>query len=374
MRILVVNWQDKSHPQSGGAESHLHSIFSRIAAKGHHVTLLCCGHGKAPHRETCDGINIVRIGRRPWFNYIVPLWWTLVGKGLKFDIVIDDINKLPFFTPRFVRKIPILAIIHHFFGDSIYQQAGRLTGKYVLWFEKQIPRVYANIPICVVSESTKQECIDRGIPDKNIHIIYNGIDASLFPFEVTTKATTETLVYFGRLKRYKSIDHILHAMVKVREQFPNVVLDVIGTGDDQTALEEIATALGLIDVVRFHGFVEDSEKAKHLSRAYIDLNPSVKEGWGITNIEANACGTPVISADVPGLRDSVKHEYSGMLYPYGDIDELARLICLVLADASLRERLSMNAIEWARRFTWDAAAQQMLELCADVIQQRRQKK
>ncbi len=81
-----------------------------------------------------------------------------------------------------------------------------------------------------------------------------------------------------------------------------------------------------------------------------------------------------LSADVPGLRDSVKHEYSGMLYPYGDIDELARLICLVLADASLRERLSMNAIEWARRFTWDAAAQQMLELCADVIQQRRQKK
>lgn len=99
MRILVINWQDKSHPQSGGAESHLHSIFSRIAAKGHHVTLLCCGHGKAPHREICDGINIVRIGRRPWFNYIVPLWWTLVGKGLKFDIVIDDINKLPFFTP-----------------------------------------------------------------------------------------------------------------------------------------------------------------------------------------------------------------------------------------------------------------------------------
>jgi glycosyltransferase involved in cell wall biosynthesis len=92
----------------------------------------------------------------------------------------------------------------------------------------------------------------------------------------------------------------------------------------------------------------------------------MKEGWGITTIEANACGTPVIAADVPGLRDAVAAGQSGLLYPFGNIEMLADRIAAVIEDSILRQQLSEGAVRWAQRFSWDKSAEQMLKLCERV--------
>ncbi len=366
MHFLVINWQDRTHPQAGGAEVHLHEIFGRIARQGHRVTLLCCAHRGARSREPLDGMSVIRIGRRPWFNYIVPLWWLLNYRKLDVDIVVEDINKLPFFTPKYVRK-PILALVHHFFGNSIFSEVGTFAGRYVQWFEKRIPIVYGQTPLCTVSESTRQECIELGFAPHNVHVIHNAIDPRYFPMKVTAKAQVPTLVYFGRLKRYKSVDHILRAMVILRKQIPNIRLEVLGTGDEQQSLEQLAATLGLTSAISFRGFVSNEQKSKYLSTAHLAVNPSIKEGWGITNIEANASGTPVVSADVPGLRDSVRPNVSGVLYPYGNIEELARIIHQLLSDSAELQRLSEGAVAWASTFTWDASAEQMLALCENIV-------
>lgn len=366
MRILVVNWQDRTHPQSGGAEVHLHEIFGRIAAMGHDVTLLCCGHDGAKAEELLDGIRVIRVGRRPTFNYSVPLWWMSHGAGQKFDIVVDDINKIPFYTPLYVKR-PILALVHHFFGDSIFREVGWAAGMYVKVFEDRIARVYRSTPICVVSESTKNECIDRGIPAGNISVVYNAIDHRRFPMRVTEKAGVPTIVYFGRLKKYKSIDHVITALKNVRETIPDARLEILGTGDERSELERLVQSLGLSDAVTFHGFVNDDEKSRFLSSAHVVVNSSIKEGWGITNIEANACGTPVISADVPGLRDSVRNGTSGLLYPYGDISALSKVLTRILVDHAERQRLSDGAVAWASTFTWERSAREMLDICERTI-------
>lgn len=367
MNILVINWQDRTHPQAGGAEAHLHEIFSRIVAKGHTVTLLCCSHHGAVARETLDGIHIVRIAARPWFNYAVPVWWKLVGQRNNYDIVVDDINKLPFFTPLFVKK-PILALVHHFFGESIFREVGRVAGNYVLWFEKRIPTVYGSTDICTVSDSTRQECLDVGIKPDRLHLIHNAINQSQYPMKVANKSANPSLVFFGRLKRYKSVHHILEALPIVRKTFPTIRLEILGTGSEQEHLEQQVKQLGLTDQVTFHGYVDDTQKADFLSFAHLAINPSIKEGWGITNIEANACGTPVISADVPGLRDSVQPGTSGLLYEYGNVEQLAELIVSTLGDSAEYDRLCNGAVEWASRFTWDRSADEMLTLCEQVIQ------
>ncbi len=366
MHILVINWQDKSHPQAGGAEVHLHEIFGRIASKGHTVTLVSCGFKGAPRREIADGINIIRIGRRPWFNFAVPVWWLMNGMRKSYDIVVDDINKLPFFSPLFVRK-PILVLLHHFFGKSIFSEIGWLPGSYVRLFERMIPVVYAKNMLCVVSESTRKECLEQGFASEQIHVIHNAINVSLFPMKVTEKAPQPTIVYFGRLKRYKSIDHLLRALVLVQRRFPTVRLQILGTGDDQRRLERLAGELGIQNSVDFFGFVPDKQKSTLLSAAHLAVNPSVKEGWGITNIEANACGTPAISADSPGLRDSVRDGESGRLYPYGDIEKLSEIIVELLTNVDEYQRLCTGAVAWASRFTWEASAASMLELCDRVI-------
>ena len=366
MRLLVINWQDRTHPQAGGAEVHLHEIFSRIVALGHDVTLLCCGYEGAMERETLDGINVIRIGSRNTFNYSVPLWWRREGKHTLPDMVIDDINKIPVFAPLFMKR-PMLAIIHHFFGSSIFKEVGLLPGLYVRLFEDRIPLVYRNVPVCVVSESTKKECIERGMDARRISVIYNGIDHRMYPMSVSDKADVPTVVSFGRLKKYKSVDHIIQAMAIVRETLPNVRLDVMGTGDELPELERLVDFHDMRNTVTFHGFVTDDRKASLLSKAHVMVNASVKEGWGITNIEANASGTPVISADVPGLRDSVREGQSGLLYEYGNIEVLAGLITRILVDHHERQRLSEGAVAWASTFTWERAAREMLDLCESTV-------
>lgn len=365
MRLLVINWQDRTHPQAGGAEVHLHEIFGRIAQQGHHVTLLCCHYKGAKHYETLDGIRIVRVGARATFNYVVPLWWVLIGRKRGYDLVVDDINKLPFFTPMYV-GVPKLAIVHHLFADTIFSEVGKAAGTYVQWFEQRIPQVYKNTPICVVSTSTKTECTELGLPEKSLHVIHNGIDHSQYPMRIADKATQPTAVYFGRLKRYKSVDHIIRAMSIVVDQLPNAQLRILGTGDQSESLKSLTRELGLQNNIHFSGYVTDTQKLESLSSAHVAVNSSVKEGWGITNLEANACGTPVISANVPGLRDSVLADRSGQLYPYGNVERLAELMLQVLSDATLRVRLSEGALEWAKKFSWDSSANQMLDLCRRI--------
>ena len=366
MHILILNWQDRTHPQAGGAEVHLHEIFGRIAGMGHRVTLFCCRHDGAASHETIDGIDVIRQGARPTFNYVVPRWYKANVDVLQPDIVIDDINKIPFFTPRFVRR-PLLAIIHHFFGSTIYREAGLLSGMYVKHFEDRIGRVYGKIPICTVSESTRRECIERGLDAGSIRVIHNAIDQHAFPMRVGVKDDQPTVTYFGRLKKYKSVDHLLRAFAVVRQRIPGARLNVLGSGDYRPALEALGRELGIADAVTFFGYVSDADKVRLLSSSHVVVNTSIKEGWGITNIEANACGTPVVCADVPGLRDSVRMGESGLLYPYGNVDALAGILTRVLIDDAERRRLSDGALAWASTFTWARSAREMLDLCTNVV-------
>lgn len=366
MRIVIFNWQDRTHPQAGGAETHLHEIFGRLAAKGHDITLVACHYPGAQYEEMIDCIRVIRIGSRSTYNFAVPLWWYRRGRHEGYDLVVDDINKIPLLTPLFVNQ-PVLALIHHLFGSAIFTEAGPVAGSYVWLAERLIPVVYRSTPTVVVSNSTRIECVESGLRDENISIVHNGVDVKKYPMSVGSKAAAPTISYFGRLKRYKSVDHVIRAFAVAVKDVPNAKLDIIGRGDDEDRLRSIVSELGLQANVTFHGFVDDQQKVELLSLAHAVVNPSKKEGWGITNIEANACGTPVISADSPGLRDSVSNDVSGLLYPYGDIEVLAQKFVTILTDSNLRTTLSEGAVRWARQFSWDQSAHHMEEICQRTI-------
>ena len=94
------------------------------------------------------------------------------------------------------------------------------------------------------------------------------------------------------------------------------------------------------------------------------MNPSAKEGWGLTNVEANACGTACVAADSPGLRDSVQDGRTGLLYPWGDVDALADRLIQLLTNPARRATMEVNGLAWAASLTWDrcgAASQRLIE-------------
>ncbi len=368
MKILIFNWQDIRNPLGGGAEVHLHEIFSRVARRGHGVTLYCCRFPGAPHEERIDGIRIIREGGRNLFNFRVPFRYWSRFRHEGYDVVIDDMNKIPFFTPLFVKE-PLVILIHHLFGTSIFREAALPAALYVTLAERAAVAVARGrqVPFFVVSQSTRREMIDRGIAPERISIVENCVDHERYRRGDVPRSASPLIGYFGRLKKYKSVDHLLRAFAIVRKSSPGVRLVVIGEGDARPGLEAAARQLGIDADVRFTGYVDEEEKVRLLQQVWFLVNTSSKEGWGLTVIESNACGTPVIGSDVPGLRDAIRDGETGMLYPYGDITRLTETMNLLLGDGDLRRRLSAAAAEWAATFNWDLVAERTIELLRQRI-------
>jgi glycosyltransferase involved in cell wall biosynthesis len=222
----------------------------------------------------------------------------------------------------------------------------------------------------VVSESTKQELVEKGIPESGIDIVYNAVDHTMYKPSLEPKPTEPLIGYVGRIKRYKKIDYLLEALTIVLKHFPGTRLMLAGSGDYLPSLVSLAARLHISDRVEFMGFVSEEAKIAMLQRAHVVVNPSSKEGWGVTVIEANACGTPVIASDVQGLRDAVVDGKTGFLVPFGDVDGFARRMLEVLSNKELRKSLSDEAVAHARRFNWDDSADAVLRIIEEVISGR----
>ncbi|MEP6473034.1 MAG: glycosyltransferase family 4 protein [Gemmatimonadota bacterium] len=358
MNILLVNWQDRDNPMAGGAEIHLFEIFRRIAAKGHRVRLVCSGWEGGASRGVVDGIEVERVGSRNSF--------TLKGRGAvrqalaaeRPDILVEDINKVPLFLPT-LSRLPFVAIVPHLFGETAFQEASIPAASFVWLMERPIPWLYRRAAFHVISESTRDDLVARGVAAGRIRVIHPGVDTSdLTPGPPGGRTPAPSFLYVGRLRRYKGVETAVRALALVRQIRPDAVLDIAGRGDDQPRLQSLAAELGVESAVRFHGFVTEAAKRELLRRTWANIFPSAKEGWGITNVEAAACGTPSLASDSPGLRDSVRHGQTGYLVPHGNADALAARMTELAQDPSLVARLGSAAREFAESLTWDAAAAQ----------------
>jgi len=367
LRIFVANWRDIRHPEAGGAEVHLHEIFRRLAAGGHQVTLLASRFPGAAAEEMVDGIHTVRTGGREDFNFHVPVAWRRRFARERFDVVVDDINKIPFMTPLYVRR-PILAQTHHFFRETVYREAPWPVASYVYTSERLVPWIYRGVRFATVSPSTRDELARWGIPPGRIAIIYNAVDHARYRPDPALRSPAPTITYLGRLKRYKRVDLVVRALPAILARVPEARLCMVGSGDFEPELRRLAADLGIAERVEFAGFVSEAEKIRHLAESWVVVNPSSKEGWGVTVIEANACGTPVVAARVPGLRDAVRDGESGILLDPANAATFAEAITRILEDRTLRARLTAGAIAWASRFTWDESARATESLLRRVIE------
>lgn len=357
MRILVVNWLDRLNPQAGGAEIHLHEIFGRLARRGHEVTVLASGWEGAPAADTVDGMQIHRVGGRWSFAWKAPGAARRLIASTDPHVVVEDLNKVPLFLPRHTRK-PLVLLVHHLFGATAFREAAPPVAAATWLLERPVGRVYREVPVVAVSWSTATDLESRGIPTRHIQVIPNGVDASAFSPGVP-RAEEPTLLYLGRLKRYKRVDLILRAVARLRDLGTQVRLVVAGTGDHAGALEALSEKLGLKDQVAFPGFVSDERKGELLASAWVHVLTSPREGWGIVNLEAAAAGTPTVASDSPGLRDSVVDGETGLLVPHGDVEALATALQQLLQDGELRERMGLAGRAFSQGFTWDAASRQM---------------
>jgi len=268
---------------------------------------------------------------------------------------------VPCFVPVFIRRTPTAVMIPHLFGKTAFTELPWLMAAYAYALEQPIPRVYRQCLFWALSKTTAEDLLGRGIAEQRIEVIYPGFNEELLkPDPQVEKTPYPSLIYIGRLKRYKRVDLIISATAKLLAQFPDTHLFIAGTGDHEKELRAQVASLGLEKSVEFCGFVSEARKRELLQMAWIGAQTSTIEGWGLGVIEAAACGTPTVASDSPGLRESVRDGETGILVPHGDIDALADRVSRLLENAELRETMGTAARAWARQFSWEEMARRSL--------------
>jgi glycosyltransferase involved in cell wall biosynthesis len=356
VRVLLVNWQDIENPHAGGAELHLFELFARLVAKGHQIRLVCSGWKGATPQALVRGIAVERHGSRHSFALAGP---EAVREALRrepWDIVVEDINKLPLYLCR-LTSLPFCAIVPHLFGSTAFREAAWPMAALVVLAERPLAAGYRRAGFHAISESTRDDLVRRGVARERIRVIHPGSGAeACAPAGALDRTPAPTFLYVGRLRRYKGVEVAIRALALARKERSDLTLDIAGTGDDAARLQALGHRLGLAAAVRFHGYVDEARKQQLFRAAWANVFPSPKEGWGLTVMEAAACGTPSLASNSPGLRDSVQDGVTGYLLPHGDPTALAGRMLALAADPGLVTQLGKAARLAALAWSWDAAA------------------
>ncbi len=363
--LLAINFRDPAHPEAGGAELHLEEILLEAVRRGVRVTWLASGFPGGAAESEHRGMRIVRRGTWWNFNLVVPgvLRREFAGANAP-DLIVEDINKAPCFAAQ-ATGAPVAVVIPHLFGTTAFQEANPLVASYVVALEWLIPSLYARSRYVVISESTRDDLIARGVRREKITVVHCGLNHDRYRLDPAVgKSAAPTLLFVGRLRKYKGLDWVLRVLPRVLERVPGARLEIVGDGPWQPELVKQAAARGVAHAVAFRGFLPFAEKVKLMQSAWAVVQPSPKEGWGLTVVEAGACGTAVVAADSPGLRDSVRRDETGLLVPYDDDAALADALVRVLGDTALRDRLASAGVTWASRFRWDDCARRSLDALA----------
>jgi glycosyltransferase involved in cell wall biosynthesis/O-antigen/teichoic acid export membrane protein len=357
MHILVLTDRDWTHPQGGGTGTNLFGQISRWLAWGHRVTVVACSYPGAAAEERMGNLTIHRMGGR---GTVFPraIWKLRRGLVPDADVVLEVVNGITFLTPLWLRQ-PRLTLIHHVHREHYAQELGRF-GRIAAFLLETAPLrwLYASSRFQTLSRAEAEKIAEHGISLDRIDVNYIGVETDAFaPGE---RAPEPTLLYLGRLKKYKRIELLLDAL----EAVPDAVLEIAGEGDHRPDLEAEIERRGLGDCVRMHGHVSEEQKAELYRRAWVNLTASSAEGWCLTVMEAAACGTPSVALAVGGLPESIDDDRTGLLAR--DERDLAEKVRAVVSDPAERDRLGANALERARTFTWDAAAQRSLDALTEL--------
>lgn len=373
MNILVLSWRDPKHPLAGGAEQVMHEHMKGWMKNGHRVTFFSSKMAGLKSMEDIDGVEIVRDGYQYWGVQFKAFFYYLKHKD-NFDLVVDEFHGIPFFTPLYVKK-PKLAVIQETAGkvwllnplpwpiNWVIGIIGFLGERFIFLL------FYRNTQFMTGSESAREDVAKFGIAKKNIHIVPHGVVLKV-P-KTTTKEKKFTVVFLGILSKDKGIEDAIRCFALLRQE--DIQFWVIGrfeTSEYEKKVKRLIDELNIKNRIKLWGFVSQEDKFSLLSRAHVLINPSVREGWGLVNIEANSVGMIVVAYNSPGLVDSVRNNISGIIVSENNPKSLALSIRSLFSDPVRMAKLSKLAISWSKNFSWDKSAKMSLDLIKQVTNEQ----
>ena len=358
MNILFLNWRDLKNPRSGGAEVVTEEVIKRLVQRGHTVTLFSTMFPGALETEITNGYTIIRRGREITVHVWAMFFWFKHFKKQKFDVVVDQIHGIPFFTPLYVRNAKVVAFIHEVAREIWLHMYRFPIGQIGYTLEPYFFKSYKNTSFITVSNATKRDLVAVGIKSELIDIIPEAVTVT--PLDhVPTKNIDPTLIFVGRVAKMKGVHNLITAYLLAKKDIPNLKLSIVGGGDIYK--NELETQYKNEPGITFHGFVSEAAKIKLYTEAHLLVSASVKEGYGLVVIEATAHGTPAVVYNVDGFNEAVVSEKTGILTDTNP-QSLSTGILRALQDSNLYAELQKNALAHSRNFNFDHSTDEFEQL------------
>jgi glycosyltransferase involved in cell wall biosynthesis len=364
MNILILNWRDPENPKSGGAEIVTLEHAKAWAVGGHSVTWLASGFPNCKKQETISGVNIVRRGT--YLTVFAHAFFFYLFSGNKFDVVIDEIHGIPFFTPLYVRK-PKIAFIHEVASEIWDYMFPFPINRFGKFLEPLYFKLYLGVKFWTDAESTINDLEKYGIKRKNCIAINCPIGNKSLT-SLPKKETDPTFIFVSRVVKMKGIEEVVRAFFYILREVKNANLWIVGDGEKSYVdeLKETMRQYSISPKVKFWGRVSEETKLRLMAKAHILLHASVKEGWGLVVIEAASQGTPSVVYNVSGLRDSVKNGKTGIVLSENSAADMAKEAMSLINDKGKYEAFQKNCLEWAKSLTWPIATEKSLKLLEEV--------
>ncbi len=365
MNILILNWRDIKNPKSGGAEIVTLEHAKVWVKKGHNVTWLTSKFENSKKEEKIQGVNIMRRGSFLTVYLHAPVYY-LFSK-IQFDVVIDEIHGIPFFTPLFVKK-PKIAFIHEVadeIWDYMFPFPINKIGKFI---EPIYFKLYKNVKFWTDADSTIEDLVAKGIKRKNCVAINCPINNRSIG-KLPKKEKIPTFIFVSRVVKMKGIEEVIRSFFYILRELKDARLWVVGDGEKKYVeeLKETMHSFSIPTKVKFFGRVVDNKKLELMKKAHLLLHASIKEGWGLVVIEAASQGTPSIVYNVAGLRDSVKNGKTGIVLEENNAKEMAREAINLTKDKRRYLNFQKNGISWSKSLTWEKATSESLRLLEKTV-------
>ena len=345
MRVLWLIQRDTEHPASGGGARTAFEVTRRLVRRGHEVRLVTSGWPGAPSHANLDGVHLRRFP-----SYILPhlvLPFVLRSEPIP-NVVVDDLaHPFPWASPL-VSGLSGTVFFRHLHNRTLPGQVGRVAANVLSKSESAYGRIYTHWPFVTETEGSVRDLATLGISEGRCRVIHPGVDLDLFrPGETSP---TPRLVYFGGMRGYKRPSHALLALVRLLASGVDAELTVIGDGPVLASVRDLCARLALGSKVRFLGRLAVEDLARVVGSSWVNLHCSVAEGWGLTTVEAAACGVPTVAYRVPGVSESVREGSTGILVDDGEPAQMAEAIARVLPEI---DRWRVRCRRYAETLSWE---------------------
>ena len=368
-RIHVVAWRDLDDPEAGGSELHASRIASLWATAGIDVTMRTSRADGLAAELRRDGYRVVRRAGRYRVFPAAALAEVARQTGPR-DGLVEIWNGMPFFSPLWCRG-PRVVFLHHLHAEMwrmVLPPRLAAAGQFIE--QRLAPPFYRRTPVVTLSQSSKQELVERlGFRPDRVATVPPGIDSRFSP--AGPRSPVPLVVAVGRLVPVKRFDVLVSVLATLKRDHPALRAVIVGEGYERPRIEEAIRHHEAEDWLALPGHLDDDAVLDLYRRAWAVASASAREGWGMTLTEAAACGTPAVATRIAGHVDAVDHQRTGLLADRPE--ELREHLHAVLSDARLRERLGARALARASAYTWEATARGTLEVLAAEAQRRRRK-